>query len=1082
MNTTQTPPDISAALRPLKGFQRRTVEYAFNKLFNNPKGSKRFLVADEVGLGKTLVARGVVAKTIEALWDTTSRIDIVYICSNSDIARQNIGRLTIPGLNQFTPADRMTLLPLSTHQRNGRSFKDEKVNFIPLTPGTSFNMYSQFGIVRERALLYRMLEQTIELPTDGAMHVFSGDAGKKRFRYQHLVNFDAWYHIDASLAAEFLGRFNHPDNKPLRERLVDLCILFQQSHREVRKAHRWQHLSLLNDLRTLLATTCLDALEPDLVIMDEFQRFKYLLQPNNPSGELAQALLNYPDVRVLLLSATPYKMYTLHDETDNENHHADFLETLKFLFDNDFVGESFRDSLRRYRQALLQYGNQEPGERNSQPLLEAKISIESQLKQVMARTEKLTASTDRNGMFRDMVSPNGKLEPHDLSAYVGLQQISELIDHHNALEYWKSAPYLLNFMEEYKFKKNFQQALTIDDKAQRLAKTLQQVPQMLLSRADVEQYRTVDPGNARLRQLIADTIDSGAWQLLWVPPALPYYQLEQPFNSEKTNQFTKRLVFSAWHVVPKVIASLLSYEAERRIMNLFDETAVNSTEERNSRRGLLRIARSEDRPVGMPVLGIMYPSLVLAEFGDPLKYVAQGPMMELPHIWELLEKIQFQIESQLATLNIPQEVSGAVDEAWYWAGPLLLDLQAHPNATHQWWRQENLVGLWAGNEEGNLEEDSSAWVEHVSLAQGLISDPNPTATLGRPPADLSMVLALMALGGPGNIALRALSRIVKVDSSKTMSHLRLGAASVAWSFRALFNVPEAMALIRGLYPVGNVPYWQQVLTYSIAGCLQSVMDEYAHVLCESVGLVEGEESQFGSRLVKSMSAAIQLRTASLKVDDIQVNEINPGYFRLRAHFAQRFGDIHSDNDKKLDRKEGVREAFNSPFWPFILVTTSVGQEGLDFHQYCHAIVHWNLPANPVDLEQREGRVHRYKGHAIRKNVAHDFKNVGLQEEYDPWSKMFASADENSLSDLVPFWIYPEDGPAKAYIERYVPIMPLSRDSHRLISLRRALTVYRMVFGQNRQEDLVNYLLARLAPEEVEPLITSLQINLQPLDW
>ena len=44
-------------------------------------------------------------------------------------------------------------------------------------------------------------------------------------------------------------------------------------------------------------------------------------------------------------------------------------------------------------------------------------------------------------------------------------------------------------------------------------------------------------------------------------------------------------------------------------------------------------------------------------------------------------------------------------------------------------------------------------------------------------------------------------------------------------------------------------------------------------------------------------------------------------------------------------------------------STSIGQEGLDFHTYCHAVVHWNLPSNPVDMEQREGRVHRYKGHA-----------------------------------------------------------------------------------------------------------------------
>ena len=47
----------------------------------------------------------------------------------------------------------------------------------------------------------------------------------------------------------------------------------------------------------------------------------------------------------------------------------------------------------------------------------------------------------------------------------------------------------------------------------------------------------------------------------------------------------------------------------------------------------------------------------------------------------------------------------------------------------------------------------------------------------------------------------------------------------------------------------------------------------------------------------------------------------------------------------------------------------VTSAGLDFHPYCHAVVHWNLPTNPIDLEQREGRVNRFAGHAIRRNVA-----------------------------------------------------------------------------------------------------------------
>lgn len=75
------------------------------------------------------------------------------------------------------------------------------------------------------------------------------------------------------------------------------------------------------------------------------------------------------------------------------------------------------------------------------------------------------------------------------------------------------------------------------------------------------------------------------------------------------------------------------------------------------------------------------------------------------------------------------------------------------------------------------------------------------------------------------------------------------------------------------------------------------------------------------------------------------------------------------------------------FWPFVLATTSVGQEGLDFHLYCHAVVHWNLPSNPVDMEQREGRVHRYKGYAVRKNLATACRSRALANGApDPWQE------------------------------------------------------------------------------------------------
>jgi hypothetical protein len=79
------------ALVSLKAFQRRTVDYVFDRFYDAENPAYQFLVADEVGLGKTLVARGVIAKAIEHLWDKTDRIDILYICSNQAIAAQCTG-------------------------------------------------------------------------------------------------------------------------------------------------------------------------------------------------------------------------------------------------------------------------------------------------------------------------------------------------------------------------------------------------------------------------------------------------------------------------------------------------------------------------------------------------------------------------------------------------------------------------------------------------------------------------------------------------------------------------------------------------------------------------------------------------------------------------------------------------------------------------------------------------------------------------------------------------------------------------------------------------------------------------------
>jgi len=1070
-------PDPAPVLAKLKDFQRETVEHVFRRLYTDTDRTNRFLIADEVGLGKTLVAKGIVARAIDHLWDSTERIDIVYICSNTDIARQNINRLNVDPDNQFTLASRITLLPAKLHDLQGR-----RLNFVSLTPGTSFELKSHLGLQDERALLYRLLEQIWQLKGTASLNVLQGNADADNFRaLVRSYRDDA--EIDASIAEAFARTLGDSVNEArqeqrpdIRARFDDLCDRFARVRKHIPPEDRELRKDLVGELRELLAVTCLRSLEPDLIILDEFQRFKHLLDGRDPASGLARRLFEYEDARILLLSATPYKMYTLSDESAEDNHYEDFVRTLAFLQKDKARIVAFEQLLQEYRRELFRLPD---GSRVR--LKELIRGIEAELRRVMVRTERLAVTQDRDGMLVEVPATANRLEPEDLASYLGLQAVARALDQGDTLEYWKSAPYLLNFMDEYQLKRALEKELEDPQRRAVLAKALAGRPGGLLAWRDVVQYVELDPGNARLRALIAATLDAGAWRLLWVPPVLPYYRLDGPFAEPPIRTFTKRLVFSSWRVVPRVIASLLSYEAERRMIRSFETAPENTPEARRRRTPLLRFARADMRLTGMPVLGFLYPSLTLARVGDPLSTFATGDTTQPPSAHDVIEDVRRRIETVLADLPAPTPgASLQEDESWYWAAPILLDLRSDPAGARDWFYRPELASIWSGTTTTPEAEEVPIWAEHVELARKLLSGP---PRLGPRPADLSLVLAQVAIAGPGVTALRALSRVSGGSESLSQMPIRDAAAQVAWGFRNLFNTPEVMALIRGLNR--EEPYWRRCLEYSVAGCLQATLDEYVHGLRESLGLLDTPSAMAASKLAQVIGSALSLRAVTLGVDDLQVDAaanslvIEPR--RMRARFALRLAAEKAEDSDEETRADQVRQAFNSPFWPLILATTSVGQEGLDFHPYCHAVVHWNLPSNPVDLEQREGRVHRYKGHAVRRNLAMHLGHTlrGFQGA-DPWQSLFDKAQHErsqGTSDLVPFWVYPLSGGAK--IERHVPALPLSRDRERLEALRRSLAVYRMIFGQPRQEDLMAYLLNHFSAEELGTIRDQLRINLSP---
>ena len=1014
-----------SVLAGLKDFQRRTVDYVYQRLYTDAHPVDRFLVADEVGLGKTLVARGLVARAINRLQKQgVERIDVIYICSNADIAAQNVRRLNVTGRDDFNLSSRITLLPLQLRQLNRNG-----LNFVSFTPGTSFDFGQRTGQSAERALLFRLLEHAWgkrAMARAGAYRVMRAGKGLDRFRDQvkwtpsKVGTGDG--QIDPTLAKSFVQELSKADEATnLKQRFFKLV----EAHARTEPGQLWHdRQEIVAELRRLLARSCIAALEPDLIILDEFQRFRHLLEPPNPDDpddirSLAHELFSQKDAKVLMLSATPYKMYTLSDEADDD-HYRDFVQTSAFLLGAE-AAVSFGRDLSEFRRALFGVGDGA----DLDELVRLKSRIERRLRRVMTRTERLSVTEDRSGMLVQRPSREMRLETRDLSSFLLTDKLSRRLGSGDTLEYWKSAPYLTNFMETYKLKRDIRDAIGAGPKQnQEIIDLLRSATEGgLLSFDQIRAYERIDPGNARLRSLMADTLDVGTWQLLWMPPSMPYYEAGPPFDAPELDGFTKRLIFSSWQVAPQAIACLLSYEAERRMVRKGHKRRVNTAEARQRQRGLLRFARdsrNQERLVGMPVFGLLYPSPTLARLGDPLR-IGAGRNDGLPSRADVVDTVKAALAKQLAPL-LRRRKDGPVDENWYWAAPLLLDARADSELVTEWLDRPGAQRAWDIDDATN--EADSAFAAHVELARDAAHQP---AALGSPPDDLLDVLARVAIASPANAALRALARAVGDPRKVTQPTARDAAARIAWGFRALFNVPEVMALVRASKG-GDDAYWRAVLEYCFAGNLQAVLDEYLHVLPEWLGLIGRHEDAQLIDIATEVYDVASLRAANYGVEELTDHDgaLTLETQKLRARYALRFGVRATDEEASLHRAGLVRSAFNSPFWPFVLASTSLGQEGLDFHQYCHAVVHWNLPANPVDMEQREGRIHRYKGHAVRKNVAreqvaHGFASRGR----DPWIPMFEAARPPRSThdrDLVPYWVYATEGGAR--IERYVPAMPL----------------------------------------------------------
>ena len=637
-------------------------------------------------------------------------------------------------------------------------------------------------------------------------------------------------------------------------------------------------------------------------------------------------------------------------------------------------------------------------------LVAAKQTAEEVMYGCICRNERLKES------MIDMTSyvKENRVCDGDILSYVQMQKLLReckvladrqglRVQYYNVpIDYVKSSPYLLSFMDKYELNSYIRSlyrrsgtkavSLPVSSRQQRL----------LLNYDKIKEYKVIDPNNARLAELLKIMLDTQKRSalLLWVPASHPYYSTSEENVFFANRDFSKTLVFSAWEMVPRMIAFMLSYEWERQTIGKY---AGNKRATYTNTVGSDPLGRGRE---------------LLAYYNDYLISIYNPEQ----HLNESINDIRSILYSRIED-----------------------DLK--------------VLGATVGDSEERTDVQ-----ELIAIAECLQKKTPYSMTVTRRSIDN---LVNMAIASPGVVFGRIFGEVFFEYRDN-----KLNTNSLIDRFVGLFNMRQSNAVMRQLYGKhkdGRLEYWERVLLYCVDGNLQSVIDEFAHTIDES-GRIE--------IIARTMYESMDFSPSTVKVETMQTFREMKESRRFRTHYALMFTNNRTD-EKNVNHTSDVRRAFNSPFMPFVLASTSVGQEGLDFHWYCRKVLHWNIPSNPQDMEQREGRINRYKCLAIRRTVAHNYGR------FFGWKAMFDSAEKElgeGYGGLVPYWCLPIARLRDVErIERIVPEYPLSRDTMQYERTKSILSLYRLTLGQPRQEELTS-LFKDISPDDMEKLL----FNLSPI--
>jgi hypothetical protein len=1076
---------LENAIESLKDFQRAAVDSAI-KQFNS--GNNRVLIADEVGLGKTVVAKGIIARLVQQkLQEThtgTKAFRVTYVCSNLALAEENRKKLAIfrgEAQQQFVREPSFSRLIETALVKNTLDEEEKLLELCSLTPTTSFNLTQGDGNKYERAIICAALKRH---PVFADHHLklhklFRGDIQKDENWLQAIKDVEK-HDFNSCVIDDFHNALNAKINSEQQKQCgfsypdaTWLSVIHAYCEGELAFSETKQRFR--TKIRSLLALCCAAHLDADLFILDEFQRFKELLDTNNDNEAaiIARQIFGKENSKILLLSATPFKAVSTAAEDENGDAHS--YEVIQLLA---FLSKSNQEDLVRYRESRQSLQQQLLSLRDKEIHPDAlddkhKAEIQRILRKYISRTERGQIAEGYNSIFHNDIPSELErakdFSDDDIQSYKVFDSIALALteqkggrNHRQIMDFYKSAPWPMSFLSGYVFKDELDRIIH-NGSEPKLLSTIKKAGAAWLSRQAIKEYKVklAEAPQPKMRALVKRLFNTNSEELLWIPPSLPHYPLQGAFSGQEN--FSKTLLFSHYSMVPKAISSLVSYEAERR--TLLGRKGLQRDYFKEFKQQKIRFSGAQSSLVGW---SLVYPAKVFINM--PL-VKSNEPLNKLITVRKNLIRPMLDEVRRRFTSNFTSARRRTHSHNWFALAPMMLDIvNGYQNYCQTW-----LNSIFNG-------EQSSEYSASKFRLAALVDDDLSSLDLGEYPNGLLDYLAILSIAGPAVASFRAWQSIWFDTETDELAR---AATEIAFSFIAMFNKREAVHILAKKYPRNE--YFEAIAKYCAEGDLQAMLQEYGHLLKDAGHQMSGS----GGATVKvnevlhmhtsSISCQFAEDRAKVKKTDV-VNDSDSQQNKLRCHYAVPMGNQRLEKEEGQQRIANIRSAFNSPFRPFMLNSTSIGQEGLDFHWYCSNIVHWHLPGNPIDIEQREGRINRYKSLVVRRRVAENYLVSSDNLGGDVWKLLFDQVDEktknNRASDLTPYWHL---GEGSAKISRFFPMFPLSKDSIQLERALKILAIYRLAFGQPRQDDLFEKLLKRnFTDEEIQALSKKLVVNLSPL--